>query len=70
VRLLSALDRFRVESGLPGAPNDVAQQARVRARLERSMDAREFTTAWQRGAMLTIDDAGALTDEELAKLED
>jgi predicted ATPase/class 3 adenylate cyclase len=69
VNLLSALDRFRAESGIAGAPADVETQRRARARLEQSMDAAEFGEAWARGAELSVEAAAALAHDELGRLD-
>jgi hypothetical protein len=66
---MAALERFRVESGIPGAPADVAQQGRVRSRLERALPADEFADACARGAQLSIDQAAAMTNDALADVE-
>ncbi|MSO79561.1 MAG: adenylate/guanylate cyclase domain-containing protein [Acidimicrobiia bacterium] len=68
-QLLGALDRYATESGIPGAPADVATKARTRARVEQALDARAFAEAWALGAEMTIDEAAALAHEELGKIE-
>lgn len=68
-RLLSALDRFRAESGMAGPPDDVKLQRRTRARIEESTEPKEFAEAWARGSEMTIEDAAAFTAAELDKLE-
>ncbi len=67
--LLAALDRFRVESGIEGAPGDVEVQRRTRAHLEASMDPAELAAAWARGAVLSIEEATTLARAELTELE-
>ena len=70
VRLLSALDRFRAESGIAGAPGDLEVQRRTRTRLEEAMAPAEFTEAWSRGAELNVEEAAALAHDELGRLEE
>ena len=65
--LLASLERFRSITGIAGAPPDVAQQRRVRARLEARMDVDEFAEAWARGADLDIAEAAAFTSAALER---
>jgi len=48
--LLGALDRFKAESGIPGAPAEVASNRRTLARVEESLEASAFAEAWAFGA--------------------
>ncbi len=68
-QLLGALDRYVTESGIPGAPADVATKARTRARVEEALDAQAFAGAWALGAEMTIDEAAALAHDELGRIE-
>lgn len=70
VALLGALDAYHRNSGIAGAPNDVAQRDRVRTRLERALPADQFAEGWNRGAALSVDEAAALTREELGAFLD
>ena len=69
VRLLSALDRFRADSGMTGAPADVEIQRRTRVRLEKLMTPDEFVDAWALGAHLSVDEAAALAHDALGRLD-
>jgi tetratricopeptide (TPR) repeat protein len=69
VQLLGALDRFRAESGMTGAPADVQVQRRTRARLEEAMAPDEFADSWALGAELSVEDAAALAHDALGKLD-
>jgi predicted ATPase/class 3 adenylate cyclase len=70
VELLSALDRFRAESGIAGTPGDTETQRRTRARLEEAMAPAEFAEAWSLGAELSVEEAAALAHDELGRLEE
>jgi uncharacterized protein YmfQ (DUF2313 family) len=67
--LLASLERFRSITGIAGAPSDVAQQRRVRARLEGRMGVEEFAEAWDRGVDLDVAEAAAFTQAALERLE-
>jgi tetratricopeptide (TPR) repeat protein len=67
-QLLAALDRFATETGIPGAPADVATRQRARARVEQTLGPDAFADAWSQGAAMTIDEAAALAHDELGKL--
>jgi predicted ATPase/class 3 adenylate cyclase len=69
VQLLNALDRFRVDSGIAGAPADVEIQRRSRARLEEAMAPDEFAASWALGAELSVEEAAALAHDALGKLD-
>ena len=68
VQLLSALDRFRADSGMAGAPSDVEIQRRTRARLEESMNPNEFADSWALGSELSVEEAAALAEDALGRL--
>jgi predicted ATPase/class 3 adenylate cyclase len=68
-QLLAALDRYFAEAGIPGAPNDVASRQRTRARVEESLDRDAFADAWAHGATMSIDEAAALAQGELDRLD-
>jgi hypothetical protein len=68
-QLLAALDRYFTETGISGAPNDVATRQRTRARVEESLGPDAFADAWANGAELSIDEAAALAHDELGKLD-
>jgi predicted ATPase len=67
-QLLGAVERFRVDSGMEGAPRDIETLARTRERLERIMDPDELRDAWAGGADLTIEEAADLTYAALGEL--
>jgi predicted ATPase len=69
VQLLSALDRFRADSGMAGAPADLELQRRTRAGLEESMAPDEFADSWALGAELSVEDAAALAHAALGKFD-
>jgi predicted ATPase/class 3 adenylate cyclase len=68
-QLLGALERFATETGIPGAPADVATRQRTRTRVEQTLGPDAFNDAWTQGAAMTIDEAAALAHEELGKLD-
>jgi tetratricopeptide (TPR) repeat protein len=68
--LLGAVERFRLESGMEGAPADVETHARTRARLERAMDPEDLAAAWARGAGFTIEEAADVARAALGALVD
>jgi len=68
-QLLAALDRYATESGIPGAPADVATKARTRARVEQSLGPDAFAEAWAHGAEMSIDEAAALAHDELGRID-
>jgi predicted ATPase len=67
-QLLGALDRFRTESRVAGAPDDVEAQRQTRSRLEQSMEPTAFADAWSQGSELSIDEAAALAHDELGRV--
>ncbi len=67
--LLGALDRYFTETGISGAPNDVATRQRTRARVEEALGPDAFADAWANGATMSIDEAAALAHDELGKLD-
>ncbi|MCJ7439068.1 MAG: hypothetical protein MUP97_15075, partial [Acidimicrobiia bacterium] len=68
-QLLAALERHATESGIPGAPEDIASRQRTRARVEETLGAEAFADAWARGAAMSINEAAALAHDELGKIE-
>jgi len=68
-QLLAALDRYATESGIPGAPEDIASRQRTRARVEEALGSEAFVAEWARGAAMSIDEAAALAHDELGKIE-
>lgn len=68
-QLLAALDRYATESGIPGAPEDIASRQRTRERVEEALGPEAFVGAWAQGAAMSIDEAAALAHDELGTIE-
>jgi predicted ATPase/class 3 adenylate cyclase len=68
VRNLALIDRLREEEQFVGATRDLESQLGLRSRLEDRLDSDEFATYWAEGRAMTLDDAIAVTLDQLAGL--
>jgi len=68
VRLLGALDGSRERWGIPGAPNDLNAQQRLRDRLERTIDHPKFAQLWTEARAWTIDETVRRANAAIADL--
>ncbi len=68
-QLLAALDRYFTETGIAGAPRDIATRERTRARADEALGPDGFADAWENGATMSIDEAATLAYDELEKID-
>jgi hypothetical protein len=65
VRVLALIDRLREEEQFVGAAADIESQQQLRERLEQRLDPAEFGAFWTEGRAMTLDDAIAMTLDQL-----
>jgi predicted ATPase/class 3 adenylate cyclase len=68
VRLLALIDRLRDDGRFIGAARDLAVQAHLRRLLQERLDPTHFTTLWNQGRAMNMDDAIAITLDELTPI--
>jgi predicted ATPase/class 3 adenylate cyclase len=68
VRLLALIDRLRDDGRFIGAARDLAVQSHLRRLLQERVDPTHFATLWNQGRAMNIDDAIAITLDELAPI--
>ncbi|HXY94525.1 MAG TPA: adenylate/guanylate cyclase domain-containing protein [Acidimicrobiia bacterium] len=70
VRNLAVVDRLREDGVFIGAPRDVEMQLMLRHRFEEVLGPERFTALWAEGRAMALDDAIAVTLDDLAVLAD
>jgi predicted ATPase/class 3 adenylate cyclase len=68
VRMLAVADRLRHDTGLVGAPRDLAMQEHLGDLLRKTFDPTAFAELWTAGRRLTLDEAVSLARTDLSQV--